>query len=151
MTETTAATKAKTTKHTDTSFEIPDYRLPKFQMPKFDLQNMEMPGAFREMAAKGVEQTRDAYAKAQMASEEAADLLETSTRPPPSVPRTTTVSLSRLPVPTSRAAFDYVHELSGVKSPSEFIELSTAQMRKQFEIMSAQNKRALRACSGDGN
>jgi hypothetical protein len=28
----------------------------------------------------------------------------------------------------------------GVKSPSEFIELSTAQMRKQFDMFSAQNK-----------
>ena len=27
-----------------------------------------------------------------------------------------------------------------MKSPAEFIELSTAQMRKQFEIVSAQNK-----------
>ena len=27
-----------------------------------------------------------------------------------------------------------------MKSPSEFIQLSTAQMRKQFEIVSAQNK-----------
>jgi Phasin protein len=27
----------------------------------------------------------------------------------------------------------------GVKSPSEFIELSTAQMRKQFDISSAQS------------
>ena len=40
----------------------------------------------------------------------------------------------------TRAAFDYVHELLGVKSPSEFIELSTAHMRKQFDIVSAQNK-----------
>ena len=28
-----------------------------------------------------------------------------------------------------------------MKSPSEFIELSTAQMRKQFDIVSAQNKK----------
>ena len=40
----------------------------------------------------------------------------------------------------TRAAFDYVHELLAAKSPSEFFELSTAQMRKQFEIASAQNK-----------
>ena len=40
----------------------------------------------------------------------------------------------------TRAAFDYAHELLGVKSPSEFIELSTAQMRKQFDMSSAQNK-----------
>jgi hypothetical protein len=39
----------------------------------------------------------------------------------------------------TRAAFDYAHELIGVKSPSEFIELSTAQMRKQFDISSAQS------------
>ena len=40
----------------------------------------------------------------------------------------------------TRAAFDYAHELLGVKSASEFIELSAAQMRKQFDIASAQNK-----------
>jgi hypothetical protein len=34
----------------------------------------------------------------------------------------------------------YVHKLFGVKSPSEFIELSTAQMSKQFGIVSGQNK-----------
>ena len=39
----------------------------------------------------------------------------------------------------TRAAFDNVHELLGAKSPSEFFELSTAQMRKQFEIVSGQN------------
>ena len=53
-------------------------------MPKFDLPNMEMPEAFREMAEKGVEQTRDTYAKAKVASEEAADLLKIPTRPLPS-------------------------------------------------------------------
>ena len=40
----------------------------------------------------------------------------------------------------TRATFDYAHELLGVKSPSEFIELSTAQMRKQFDMFSTQNK-----------
>ena len=77
MTETTTATtKAKTTKHAAPSFKMPDYGSPKFVMPKFDLPNMELPEAFREMTEKGVEQTRDAYAKAKVASEEAADLLE---------------------------------------------------------------------------
>src|ERR1700740_2682173 len=70
MTETT--TKTKTTKHAAS----PDYRIPKFEMPKFDLPTMEMPEAFREMAEKGVDRTKDAYAKAKVASEEAANLLE---------------------------------------------------------------------------
>ena len=77
MTETTTvATKAKTTKHAASSIGMPDYGMPKFQIPKFDLPNMEMPQALREMAEKGVEHTRDAYAKAKVASEDAADLFE---------------------------------------------------------------------------
>ena len=35
---------------------------------------------------------------------------------------------------------NYARELLGVKSPAEFIELSTAHMRNQFDIASAQNK-----------
>jgi hypothetical protein len=73
---TTAANKAKTTKHAPSSFGMPDYGIPKFEMPKFGSANTEMPEAFREMAKKGVEQTRDAYARAKVASEEAVDLLE---------------------------------------------------------------------------
>ena len=40
----------------------------------------------------------------------------------------------------TRAAFDNVNALLGAKSPPEFIELSTAQMRNQFEIVSGQSK-----------
>ena len=40
----------------------------------------------------------------------------------------------------TRAAFNYTHQLLGVKSPSEFVELSTAYIRKQFDVASAQNK-----------
>ena len=72
MTETTtAANKAKTMKHAASSFGLPDYGMPKFDMP-----NMGMPEAFREMAEKGVAHARDGYAKAKVASEEAADLLK---------------------------------------------------------------------------
>ncbi len=40
----------------------------------------------------------------------------------------------------ARAAFDYAHELLGVKSPSQLIEMSTAHIRKQFDIAFVQNK-----------
>jgi phasin len=141
MTETTtAATKAKTTKQAASSFEMPDYGIPKFEMPKFDLPNMEMPEALRGMAEKGVEQTRDAYAKAKVASEEAADLLENTYATVAKGATDYNHKLIEIARTNTRAAFDYAHELLGVKSPSEFIELSTAQMRKQFEIVSEQNK-----------
>ena len=63
---TTGATKAKTAKHMTDSFGLPKYEMPK----------MEVPAEFREMTDKGVAHARDIYAKAMVASEEAADLLE---------------------------------------------------------------------------
>jgi phasin len=94
----------------------------------------------REMAEKGVEHTRDAYAKAKVASEEAADLLENTYEAAAKAVTEYNLKLIEIARTNTRAAFDYTNELLGVKSPSEFIELSTAQMRKQFEILSAQNK-----------
>jgi phasin len=137
MTETI---KAKTTKHAASPFVLPDYGIPKFEMPKFDLPNMEMPEAFRKMAEKGVEQTRDAYAKAKVASEEAVDLLQNAYEATANRATDYNRKLIEITRANTRAAFDYVHELLGAKSPSEFIQLSTAQMRKQFEIVSNQNK-----------
>jgi phasin len=141
MTEiTTDANKGKTTKHAAPSVAIPEYGLPKFEMPKFEMPNMEMREAFREMTEKGVEHTMDACARAKVVSEEAVDLLENTYEA--AVKRATDYNhkLFEIVRINTRAAFDYANELLSVKSPSEFIELSTAQMRKQFEIVSAQNK-----------
>jgi phasin len=139
MTETTA-TKAKATKHAASPFDIPNYGLPKFDLPKFNLPNMEMPEAFREMAETSVARTKDACEKAKVASEQAADLFENAYEAATKRATDYNHKLIEMARTNTRAAFDYVHELLGVKSPSEFIELSTAQMRKQFEIASAQNK-----------
>ena len=141
MTETTtAANKVKTTKHDASSFTLPDYGTPKFEMPKFGLPNTEMPAAFREVAEKGVEQTRDAYAKAKVASEEAIDLLENTYATAAKRATGYNHKLIEIVRTNTRAAFDNIHELLGAKSPPEFFVLSTAQMRKQFEIVSGQNK-----------
>ena len=131
---TTAATKAKTTK------PLPYYGMPKFEMPKFDLPNIEMPEAFREMTEKGVAHAKDTYAKAKVASEEAADLFESTFACAAKGLTGYNLKLIEITRANTRAAFDYAHELMGAKSPSEFFELSTAQMRKQFESASAQNK-----------
>ena len=140
MTETTTVAKeAQPTKRAASSVTLPDYGMPKFEMPKFGLPNTEMPEAFREMAEKGVEHTRDAYAKAKVASEEAIDLLENTYETAAKRATEYNHKLIEIVRTNTRAAFDNVHELLGAKSPSEFIELSTAQMRKQFEIVSGQN------------
>jgi phasin len=137
---TTNSNKSKTTKLAAPSVAIPEYGLPKFEMPKFEMPNMEMPEAFREMAEKGVERTKEACAKAKVASDEAADLLENTYEA--AFKRATDYNhkLFEIVRTNTGAAFGYANELLGVKSPSQFIELSTSQMRKQFETMSAQNK-----------
>ena len=135
MTETTTATtKAKTAKHAASSL------IPNFEMPKLDMSNMEMPDAFREMTDKGVAHARDIYAKAMVASEEAADLLENTYATVAKGTADYNRKLIQIARTNTRAAFDYAHELLGVKSPSEFIELSTAHLRKQFDIVPAHNK-----------
>ena len=142
MTETTTATtKAKTMKHAAaSSFGLPDYGVPKFEMPKFGLPNTEIPEAVREMAEKGIAHVRDTNAQARVACEQAVDLLENTYATVAKGVTDYNLKLIEIARANTRAAFDYAHELLGVKSPSEFIELSTAQMRKQFEIVSAQNK-----------
>ena len=127
---TTGATTAKTAKHMSEPFGLPNYEMPK----------MEVPAEFREMTDKGVAHARDIYAKAMVASEEAADLLENTYATVAKGTADYNRKLIQIARINTRAAFDYAHELLGVKSPSEFIELSTAHMREQFDIASAQNK-----------
>jgi phasin len=140
MTESAADIKAKTAKQAASSFAIPDYGIPKFEMPKFGLPNIEMPEAFREMAEKGVAHAMDTNAKAKAASEAAAAMLERTYAAAAKGAANYNLKIIEIARANTRAAFDYAHELLGVKSASEFIELSTAQMRKQFDIVSAQNK-----------
>ena len=40
----------------------------------------------------------------------------------------------------TNSAFDFLQRLSGVKTPSEFMELSTTHARKQFEVLTEQAK-----------
>jgi phasin len=131
MTEaTTVSTKATTAKPA-----APPFGLPKYEMPK-----MEVPAEFREMTDKGLAHARDGYAKAKVASEEAAELLQNTYATVAT--GTTNYNLKVIAIARTNtcAAFDCAHELLGAKSLSEFIELSTAHARKQFDIVSAQNR-----------
>jgi hypothetical protein len=75
-----------------------------------------------------------------VASEEAADLFKNTYATVANAATDYNLKLIEIFRTNTRAAFDHVHELLGVKSPSEFIELSTAHLRKQYDIVSAQNK-----------
>jgi phasin len=129
MTEaTTGANNAKTAKHTTSPLGVLNY-----EMPKFDLPKMEMPEALREMAEKGVAQAKENYEMIQAAAEEATDLLKSAYTTAANGSTDYNRKVIEIARTNAHAAFEYAYELLGVKSPSEFIELSTAHARKQFE------------------
>jgi phasin len=111
---------------------------PKYEMPKFG--SIEVPAAFREIADKSVAHTKDTYEKAKAATEEATNLFQhtyTAAAKGATDYNLKVIEIARI---NTNAAFDYAHQLLGVKSLSEFVELSSASARKQFEAMTAQTK-----------
>jgi phasin len=136
MTQITAgANKAKTAKVAPSPFGLPGQ-----EIPKFDLPNMEMPEAFREMTEKGVAHAKDTYEKTKAAAEQATDLLKNTYAIAAKSSRDYNLKILEIARTNISSAFDYAQELLGVKSPAEFVELSTAHARKQCEAMTAQTK-----------
>jgi phasin len=136
MTQATpGATSAKAAKHAATPFGPP-----KSEISNFDLPNREMPNAFREITEKGAARDKDTYEKAKVAAEQATDLLKATFTTAAKGTADYNLKLMEMARTNANAAFDYTHELLGVKSLSEFVELSTAHARKQFEAMTAQTR-----------
>jgi len=116
------------------------FEFPKFGMPNFEMPKMEIPAAFREFAEKGVSQAKENYEKMKTAAEEATGLLEgtyASASKGASEYGSKVIEATRI---NTNAAFDFATELMNVKSFSDFVELSTAHARKQFETVTAQSK-----------
>jgi len=109
-----------------------------FTFPKF-LGKFAFPSEFRDLAEKSTLQAKENYDKLKNATEELSggfkDAYETATKGT----RDYGVRLIEAGRTNLNAAFDYATELLSA-SPSEAIELSTAQLRKQFETLSEQSK-----------
>jgi phasin len=132
MTQSTAgATKAKTANHA-----VP----PRHEIPHFDLPNMEMPEAFRKMNEKGAAHAKDTYEKAQVAAGQATDLMKNTYAIAAEGATNYNLKVFENTRTNTNSAFDYARDVFGAKSLSEFVELSTAHARKQFEAMTEQTK-----------
>ena len=95
---------------------------------------------FRALAEKGVEQSREAYAKLKAGAEDAQKTIETTFETAKAAG--TDLSLKAIAVFRANAETDLSHleALVGVKSLSEFIELQTSYLRKRFELAVQQTK-----------
>jgi phasin len=100
----------------------------------------DAPQAFREMAEKGTAQAKETYEKMSVATSEAGDLIKNSYSTAIKGAQDYNNKFIEFAHANTNAAFDYVQKLSGVKSPSEFVELSTEHARKQFEMLTEQTK-----------
>jgi phasin len=131
------ATKASTkpTSAVRSAFEFPKFGMPNFEMPK-----MEVPAAFREFTEKGVSQAKENYEKMKSAAEEANGLLEDSYATVSKGATEYGFKVIEAARTNTSAAFDLASELMNAKSFSDFVELSNAHARKQFDILTSQSK-----------
>jgi phasin len=100
----------------------------------------EAPEAFREMAKKGTTQAKENYEKVSAATAEAADLLKNRVSTAVKGAQDYNNKVIEFAQTNTRAALDFFQKLSGVKSPSDFVELSTDHSRAQFETLTEQTK-----------
>ncbi len=115
----------------------------KTQLPPFPgavFPGVEAPAAFRDMAEKSLSQAKDNYEKIKSAAEEATGMLEDTYASASKGAADYALKVIEMARENSNATFDFAVELLGVKTFSDFVELSSAHARKQFEAMSEQGK-----------
>ena len=119
---------------------IPMFEMPKFDIPSFDLPKVEVPVAFREFAEKGVAQSKESYEKFKAVAEENTEMLETVYTTASKGATDYGLKIIEITRANTEAMFDFAEALFTVKSPSEFVELSTKHAREQFETLAGQSK-----------
>jgi phasin len=115
----------------------------KTQLPPFPgavFPGVEAPAAFRDIAEKSLSQAKDNYEKIKSAAEEATGMLEDTYASASKGVSDYALKVIEMARENSNATFDFAVELLGAKTFSDFVELSSAHARKQFETMSEQGK-----------
>ena len=100
----------------------------------------DAPQTFREMTEKRTAQAKETYEKMSAATTEAASLIENGYSTAVKGARDYNDKFIEFAWANTNAAFDFLQKLSGVKSPSEFVGLSSEHARKQFELLTKQTK-----------
>ncbi len=108
------------------------------EFPSFDASKATE--QFRDFAEKGMEQTKEVYARLKSGAEDAQKALENSFETVRSA--SSDVSLKAIGAMRANAelTFSHLEALVGVKSVQEFVELQTAFVRKSVELGVSQAK-----------
>ena len=93
---------------------------------------------FRDMAEKGATESKKAFETMSAASSEAADVVKNCYSTAIKGAQDYNNKVIEFTRANTNAVFDFAHRISGVKSPSEFVELSTEHARQQVETLTNQ-------------
>ena len=96
---------------------------------------------FRATAENGSAQAKEAFEKMGAATTEATTLIKNSYSTAVKGAQDYNTKFIEFAQTNTVAAFDFAQKLWAVKSPSDFIELSTEHSRKQFETLNEQTKK----------
>ncbi len=108
------------------------------EFPSFDASKAT--DQMRAFAEKGVEQSKEAYAKLKTGAEEAQKTLESTFETAKSVSSDLSLKTIAALRANTEAGFSHLEALIGAKSLSEVVELQTSFMRKHFETTVEQAK-----------
>ncbi|SRR5712691_1657156 len=95
----------------------------------------------RDFVEKSGERVKETYGKVQAAAEETTKAMERTYSSASKGAVDFNLHLLEMAQANMNAAFDFARQLTRVKSPSEFFELSAAHARKQFETFTEQTQR----------
>lgn len=96
--------------------------------------------AFREIADQGTTQAKQAFEKTSAAAVEATDLIRNTYSMASKGAQDYNAKVLEFARTNTMAAFDFATRLSGVKSPTEFLEFSAEHARQQFATLGEQAK-----------
>ena len=108
------------------------------EFPSFDASKAT--DQLRAFAEKGVEQSKEAYAKLKSGAEEAQKTLETTYETVKTASNELSLKTISALRTNSEAGFAHLEALVGAKSLSEVIELQTSFLRKRVELAVEQTK-----------
>ena len=100
----------------------------------------DAPEQLREMAEKGVAQSKEVFEKMSAASGQAADVMQHCYSAAVKGMQDYNKKLLEFAHANTKATFDFAQRISGVKSPSEFVQLSTEHTQQQLTILTDQTK-----------
>ena len=105
--------------------------------PKTKLKT-DAPEQFREMTEKGAAQSKEAFEKMSAASEQAADVMKNCYSTALKGAQDYSNKVIEFTHANTKTAMDFAQRMSGARSPSEFVQLSTELAQQQLTTLTDQ-------------